>query len=46
MICGKLYVLDFNTKHQYQKDNPMKRRRIKRTRITETVKKGIAGLST
>lgn len=44
IICGEIYIIDLNTRYQYQKNNPIKRRKIKRSSVSETRKKGIAGL--
>lgn len=45
IICGELYVIDLETKCQYQKRIPSKRRKIDRLFIKDTKTKGIAGLS-
>lgn len=44
IICGELYVVDLNTMHQFQKNNPVRRRRIKRSRINDVKPKGVAGI--
>jgi len=43
MICGNLYVIDFNTMEQFQKNFPTRKRKIKRDLRTSTCK-GVAGL--
>lgn len=43
-ICGDLYVIDLENDHQYQKNNPIRRRRIKRSSVKDTQKKGVAGI--
>ena len=43
-ICGELYVIDLDNNHQYQKNNPIRRRRIKRSSVKDTQKKGVAGI--
>jgi len=43
MICGKLYVLNFGTMQQYQKDFPTRKRKIKRD-LKSSFCKGVAGL--
>ncbi|KAK7592856.1 hypothetical protein V9T40_007608 [Parthenolecanium corni] len=44
IICGELYVVDLNTMHQFQKNNSIRRRRIKRSRVDGMKAKGVAGL--
>lgn len=44
LICGTLYVIDLNALVQYNKDNPTRRRRIKRDLVTNVVVKGVAGI--
>ncbi|KAJ8878144.1 hypothetical protein PR048_022611 [Dryococelus australis] len=43
LICGQLYVIDFESKQQYRKYEPGKRRRIKQD-LKSSQKKGVAGI--
>lgn len=44
LICGNLYVIDLYLMIQSQKDNPIKKRRIKRDGDNNTACVGVAGL--
>jgi len=43
LIAGHLYVIDFGQMHQHRRNEPRKRRQIKRDLISAP-KKGVAGL--
>lgn len=46
LICGTLYTIDFKDMVQYQKENPIRKRYIRRTKCGALVeKKGVAGIS-
>lgn len=44
LICGELYVIDFENKIQYPKRNPSRKRYIKRDTCENIDVKGIAGI--
>lgn len=44
LICGELYVIDFQLNVQYQKHRPSRRRHVKRCLETDVDVKGIAGI--
>ena len=44
LIAGFLYVIDLDNKHQYRRNDPTRRRRIKRDKMNIPDKKGVAGL--
>lgn len=45
LICGQLYVVDFENKCQFLKTNPNRKRCIKREKVKDIEVKGIAGLA-
>lgn len=44
LICGTLYVIDFQLLIQYSKNHPGRKRRIKRELVSNITSKGIAGI--
>lgn len=44
IICGELYVIDFENKVQYPKRRPLRKRTIKRDKCDSVESKGVAGL--
>lgn len=44
LICGELYVVDFENKVQYPKKYPSRKRSIKRDKVENVDSKGVAGL--
>lgn len=44
LICGDLYVIDFENKVQYPKKNPLRKRSVKRDKPENVNSKGVAGL--
>ncbi|ENN75063.1 hypothetical protein HUJ04_001217 [Dendroctonus ponderosae] len=45
IICGHLYVIDFQNLYQYPKGHPSRKRSIRRDTNRNLVVKGVAGLS-
>lgn len=45
IICGELYIIDFDNNFQYPKKYPSRKRCLKREKLNNLHVKGIAGLS-
>lgn len=44
LICGTLYVIDLQRLVQFNKENPTRRRKIKRELTSQVIAKGVAGI--
>jgi len=44
LICGTLYTIDLERNIQYNRENPNRRRRLKREKVNNIAVKGIAGV--
>lgn len=44
LICGTMYTIDLDRKVQYNKENPNRRRKIKRENASNLAVKGVAGV--
>ncbi|XP_022173218.1 E3 ubiquitin-protein ligase rnf146-like isoform X2 [Myzus persicae] len=44
LICGTMYTIDLNRNVQYNRDNPSRRRKVKRENANNIAVKGVAGV--